>query len=132
MHGRTTDVEFTRGVVQCLKARGHTKITIAEGCGISHKHWENVARLTGYDAMAREEGVALVALDDDGVFDVEGDQPGKPLPISGIGQTHVPTLLLPEGARRAPRPRPLPLAAQDQGAPLRGGLARDQGHAGHR
>ncbi len=94
VHGRSTDVDFTRGVVQCLKARGHTRITIAEGCGISHKHWENVARLTGYDVMAREEGVALVALDDDGVFDVEGDQPGKPLPISGIGQTHVPTLLL--------------------------------------
>jgi uncharacterized protein (DUF362 family) len=96
VHGRSTDVEFTRGVVQCLKARGHTRITIAEGCGISHKHWENVAHLTGYDVMARDEGVALVAMDDDGVFDVEGDQPGKPLPISGIGATHVPTLLLPK------------------------------------
>src|SRR6185437_9600626 len=96
VHGRGTDVEFSRGVVQCLKARGHTKITIAEGCGISHKHWLNVAHLTGYDVMAREEGVALVALDDDGVFDVEGDQPGKPLPISGIRQTHVPTLLVPK------------------------------------
>src|SRR5271170_1607366 len=72
VHGRGTDVAFTRGVVQCLKARGHTRITIAEGCGISHKHWLNVARITGYDVMAREEGVALVALDDDGVFDVEG------------------------------------------------------------
>src|SRR5262245_29360372 len=41
--GRGTDVEFTRGVVQCLKARGHTKITIAEGCGVSNKHWQNVA-----------------------------------------------------------------------------------------
>ncbi len=96
VHGRSTDVAFTRGVVQCLKARGHTRITIAEGCGISHKHWLNVAHLTGYDAMAREEGVALVAMDDDGVFDVEGDQPGKPLPISGIGATHVPTLLVPK------------------------------------
>ena len=96
VHGRSTDVEFTRGVVQCLKARGHTRITIAEGCGISHKHWLNVARMTGYEAMAREEGVALVAMDDDGVFDVEGDQPGKPLPISGIGATRVPTLLLPK------------------------------------
>jgi uncharacterized protein (DUF362 family) len=94
VHGRTTDVGFTRGVVQCLKARGHTKITIAEGCGISHKHWLNVAHLTGYDVMAKEEGVALVALDDDGVFDVEGDQPGKPLAVSGIGTTHVPTFLL--------------------------------------
>ena len=96
VHGRSTDVGFTRGVVQCLKARGHKAITIAEGCGISHKHWEAVARLTGYDTMAREEGVHLVAMDDDGVFDVEGDQPGKPLAISGIAGTHVPTLLLPK------------------------------------
>ncbi len=46
--------------------------------------------------MAREEGVHLVAMDDDGVFDVEGDQPGKPLAISGIAGSHVPTLLLPK------------------------------------
>jgi uncharacterized protein (DUF362 family) len=96
VHGRSTDVDFTRGVVQCLKARGHTKITIAEGCGISHKHWLNVAHITGYDVMAKDEGVALVAMDDDGVFDVEGAEPGKPLPISGIGRTHVPNLLLPK------------------------------------
>ena len=95
VHGRSTDVGFTRGVVQCLKARGHTKITIAEGCGISHKHWLEVAHLTGYDVMAREEGVTLVAMDDDGVFDAEGG-PGKPLAITGIGATHVPTLLLPK------------------------------------
>jgi uncharacterized protein (DUF362 family) len=96
VHGRGTDVGFTRGVVQCLKARGHKTITIAEGCGISHKHWLTVAHLTGYDTMAKEEGVGLVAMDDDGVFDVEGDQPGKPLAITGIGSTHVPTLLLPK------------------------------------
>jgi uncharacterized protein (DUF362 family) len=95
VHGRSTDVDFTRGVVQCLKARGHTRITIAEGCGISHKHWLEVAHLTGYDVMAREEGVTLVAMDDDGVFDV-GDGPGKPLAVSGIGASHVPTLLLPK------------------------------------
>jgi uncharacterized protein (DUF362 family) len=96
VHGRTTDVAFTRGVIQCLKARGHTKITVADGCGISHKHWEEVVRITGYDTMAKEEGVSLVAFDDDGVFDVEGAQPGKPLGITGIGATHVPTLLLPK------------------------------------
>ncbi|APR77077.1 Hypothetical protein A7982_02424 [Minicystis rosea] len=96
VHGRSTDVDFSRGVVQCLKARGHKKITIAEGCGISHKHWEDVTRITGYDVMAREEGVRLMAMDDDGVFDVEGDQPGKPLAINGIGSTRVPTLLLPK------------------------------------
>ena len=31
--GRVTDVEFTRGVVRCLKARGHRRITVADGCG---------------------------------------------------------------------------------------------------
>lgn len=96
MVGRTTDVEFSRGVVRCLKKRGHTKITIAEGCGISHAFWQEVADRTGYTAMAREEAVALVAMDDDGVFDVEGDKPGQPLAISGIGTSRVPTLLMPK------------------------------------
>jgi hypothetical protein len=44
--------------------------------------------------MAKDEGVDLVAFDDDGVFDVEGDTPGKPLGITGIETTHVPTLLM--------------------------------------
>lgn len=96
MVGRTTDVEFTRGVVRCLKKRGHDKVTIAEGCGISHAHWKRVVELTGYESMAREEGVALVAMDDDGVYDVEGDKPGQPLAVSGIASTRVPTLLLPK------------------------------------
>lgn len=94
--GRTTDVEFTRGVVRCLKQRGHERITIAEGCGISHEHWQRVIAVTGYARMAEEEKVALVALDDDGVFDVEGERPGLPLAIRGIGQTRVPTLLMPK------------------------------------
>src|SRR5258706_3211037 len=46
--------------------------------------------------MAREEKVRLVALDDDGVFDVQGDKPGKPLAIRGIEDTGVPTLLIPK------------------------------------
>jgi uncharacterized protein (DUF362 family) len=96
VHGRTTDVEFVRGVVRCLKARGHQKVTIAEGCGHSHKAWLELMDLTGYAAMAKDEAVSLVAMDDDGVFDVEGEQPGKPLAISGIGATRVPTLLLPK------------------------------------
>lgn len=94
--GRTTDVAFTRGVVRCLKKRGHDKITIAEGCGISHQHWQRVIAITGYESMAKEEGVALVAMDDDGVFDVEGNKPGLPLGISGIGASRVPTLLMPK------------------------------------
>lgn len=96
MVGRTTDVDFTRGVVRCLKKRGHDAITIAEGCGISHEHWKRVASLTGYESMAKEEGVKLVAMDDDGVFDVEGDRPGLPLRISGISSSRVPTLLMPK------------------------------------
>ncbi|WP_437968171.1 DUF362 domain-containing protein [Sorangium sp. So ce260] len=94
--GRITQPEFVRGVVQCLKARGHTKITIAEGCGHSHKFWKDLVQRTGYEAMAAEEGAALVAMDDDGVFDVAGDKPGKPLAIRGIQASHVPTLLMPK------------------------------------
>ncbi|XYH98747.1 DUF362 domain-containing protein [Sorangium sp. So ce1128] len=94
--GRITQPEFVRGVVQCLKARGHTKITIAEGCGHSHKFWKDIAQRTGYEAMAAEEGAALVAMDDDGVYDVAGDRPGKPLAIAGIQATRVPTLLMPK------------------------------------
>lgn len=93
--GRITQPEFVRGVVQCLKARGHTKITIAEGCGHSHKFWKDLVQRTGYEAMAAEEGVPLVAMDDDGVYDVAGDRPGQPLAIRGIQASHVPTLLMP-------------------------------------
>lgn len=94
--GRTTNPEFVRGIIQCLKARGHDKITVAEGCSLPHKQFLALADLSGYAAMTREEGVALVALDDDGVFDVEGEQPGKPLAVTGLEKTTVPTLLLPK------------------------------------
>ena len=94
--GRVTDPEFVRGVVRCLRARGHQRITIAEGCGGSHKHWKNTIRVSGFEAMAAEEKVPLVAMDDDGVYDVEGDQPGKPMAIDGIAGTRVPTLLMPK------------------------------------
>jgi uncharacterized protein (DUF362 family) len=96
VRGRLTDPEFVRGVVRCLKARGHDHITIAEGWGATHKDWLHLVDVTGYAQMARDEHVPLVALDDDGVFDVEGDQPGKPLGIRGMEKTHVPTLLLPK------------------------------------
>lgn len=96
MVGRTTDVEFTRGVVQCLKQRGHDKITIGEGCGHAHSFFVEVTEKTGYAAMAKEEGVALVALDDDGVYDRTGEKPGLPLPVAGIGKSRVPSLLLPK------------------------------------
>jgi uncharacterized protein (DUF362 family) len=96
VHGRTTDAEFVRGIVRCLKARGHTKITIAEGFAHTHSAWKKLISVSGYEAMARAEGVALVALDDDGVFDVEGEQPGKPLKVKGMESTGVPTLLMPK------------------------------------
>ena len=35
-------------------------------------------------------------MDDDGVFDVQGDQPGKPLAIRGMDKTGMPTLLMPK------------------------------------
>jgi uncharacterized protein (DUF362 family) len=96
VRGRVTDPEFVRGVVRCLRARGHDRITIAEGWGATHKDWERLVDVTGYARMAREERVPLVAMDDDGVFDVEGDRPGKPLGIRGMEGTHVPTLLVPK------------------------------------
>ena len=94
--GRTTDPEFVRGVIRCLRARGHEPITIAEGFAHTHPDWERLVRASGYEAMAREEGARLVALDDDGVFDVEGDKPGLPLAVKGMEKTGVPTLLLPK------------------------------------
>lgn len=94
--GRITDPEFVRGVLHCLKARGQKRVTIAEGCGISHAHFKRTIAVSGYEAMAAAEGVPLVAMDDDGVYDVEGDQPGKPLAVTGLEKTSVPTLLLPK------------------------------------
>lgn len=94
--GRVTDAEFVRGVLRCLKARGMQQVTVADGCGNSHQHWLKAVELSGYTAMAAAEKVPLVALDDDGVFDKEGDTPGKPLGITGIEHTHVPTLLMPK------------------------------------
>lgn len=96
--GRTTDPEFVRGVIRCLRAHGHAAaaITVADGFGGQPADWDRLVRVSGYEAMTREEGVRLVALDDDGKYDVEGDQPGKPLGITGMEKTTVPTLLVPK------------------------------------
>ena len=99
--GRTTDPEFVRGVIRCLKARGHTHITVADGFGGQPTDWDRLIKVSGYQAMCADEGVPLVALDDDGVFDVEGAQPGKPLGLSGMERTHVPTLLIPKAVAEA-------------------------------
>ena len=94
--GRTTDPEFVRGVIRCLKQRGHTTITVADGFGGKPTDWDRLVEVSGYAAMARDEQVPLVALDDDGVYDLEGTQPGKPLGIRGMERTKVPTLLMPK------------------------------------
>ncbi len=94
--GRITDPEFVRGVIQCLKKRGHTRITVAEGWGATHADWKKLVEVSGYAAMTADEHVPLVAMDDDGVFDVEGDQPGKPLAVTGMEKTRAPTLLVPK------------------------------------
>lgn len=96
VRGRITNPEFVRGVIRCLKARGHTNITVAEGWGAKHADWERLVKVSGYAEMTKSEGVPLVAMDDDGVFDVEGTQPGKPLGILGMEKTHVPSLLIPK------------------------------------
>lgn len=94
--GRVTSSEFTRGVVRCLKSRGYRRITLADGCGNSYQHWQKAVEIAGFSAMAAEEGVPLVALDDDGVFDKQAGKPGLPLAIRGIEHSHVPTLLMPQ------------------------------------
>lgn len=93
--GRTTDLEFVRGVIHCLKARGHTKITVADGFTGKATDWDRLVKVSGYAAMTADEGVPLVAMDDDGVFDVQGEKPGKPVAITGMEKTSVPTLLMP-------------------------------------
>ena len=55
-HPRAHDhPEFVRGVIRCLRARGHEHIVIAEGWGATHADWERLVRVSGYQAMAREE-----------------------------------------------------------------------------
>jgi uncharacterized protein (DUF362 family) len=93
--GRITDPEFVRGVIQCLKARGHTRITVADGYGGKPADWQRLIKVSGYQTMCADEGVTLVGIADDGIFDVEGEQPGKPLGLSGMEKTRVPTLLIP-------------------------------------
>lgn len=89
--GRITDPEFVRGVVRCLKARGHRAITVADGWGGSHAEWGKLVTVSGYAAMAKDEGVALVAMNDDGVFDRD-DGPGAMRAVSGMDGTGVPGL----------------------------------------
>ena len=62
----------------------------------ARSNWVKLDHRVGPTAlMAKEEGVPLVAMDDDGVFDVGGDKPGEMLRVTGMEQTTVPTLLSP-------------------------------------
>ena len=94
--GRTTHPDFTRGVIACLKARGHTRITIADGWSASTKHWPKLVEETGYRALAEEMSVDLIALADDGHYDTIDGEPGKPLRVTGMERTRVPNLLMPK------------------------------------
>lgn len=96
VRGRTTDPEFVRGVIQCLKKQGYKRIIVAEGCSLNHQGFQKLVTMSGYLAMTQAEQVPLVAMDDDGTYDVEGETPGKPVRVKGIDDTPVPNLLLPK------------------------------------
>jgi len=67
---------------------------VAEGWGATHADLGAPHRGLRYKKMTTEEQVPLVAMDDDGVFDVQGDQPGKAIGLRGMEKTQVPTLLM--------------------------------------
>jgi uncharacterized protein (DUF362 family) len=69
---------------------------VADGFGGKPTDWDRLVDVSGYRTMCADEGVTLVALDDDGVYDVEGTQPGKPLGLTGMERTRIPTLLIPK------------------------------------
>lgn len=96
VRGRITEPEFTRGVIHCLRERGHQAITLAEGCAVGNAMFNRVMELSGYRALAEEEKVPLVGMNDDGVFDARFGKPGKPLAVAGMEQSNVPTLVLPK------------------------------------
>lgn len=94
--GRITSPEFVRGVIRCLKKRGHTRITIADGWGGAHDYWEKLIDVSGYAALAASEGVPLACMCDDGTFDKIEGTPGLPLKVTGMEGTRLPTLLMPK------------------------------------
>lgn len=63
---RRTGTEFLRGVVRCLKARGHTEVVIAEDIGASDADQGRWWRRIGMPELARTEGVELVGLGTEG------------------------------------------------------------------
>ena len=130
--GRITDPEFVRGVVQCLKARGHTEDhdrrrlhRQGRRLGAAGRRSRATTRWRSRRACRWSRSTTTAC----STSRATARQAARRSPASS--KTRVPTLLMPKIARRAPRPRALHLAAEDQGAPLRGVLARHQGHAGH-
>jgi len=61
---RTTGIEFLRGVVRCLKARGHREISIVEVWS-RPEQLEDWQRATGLDRLLEEEDVKYYGLYDD-------------------------------------------------------------------
>ena len=117
MRGRTTDPEFVRGVVRCLRARSHEHVTIAEGWGATHKDWEKLVQVSGYARMAREEkGSARRARRRRRPSTCRATSRCKPLGVRGMEATHVPTLLVPKLLADTLGHGVSHLAAQDQGA----------------
>lgn len=61
---RTVDVEFLRGIVQCLHARGHEEISVIDAWKPRRIRHGFFAR-TGLMRLAQEEGLSIVHLWDD-------------------------------------------------------------------
>jgi uncharacterized protein (DUF362 family) len=61
---RTTGIDFLRGVVRCLRARGHREITITDAWSSADQR-ERWIRETGLDRLIAEENVRFVGLWED-------------------------------------------------------------------
>ncbi len=61
---RTTGVDFLRGIVRCLRARGHTQITLTDAWSRAEQRIRFL-RETGIDRLVAEEGVRFVGLWED-------------------------------------------------------------------
>jgi integrase len=96
VRGRTTNPEFVRGIIRCLKKRGHTKITVTEGWGATHKDWEKHVDVGGFAKMTKEEGVPLLELNAESVAAV---QKMGPLEANTLAMAPAP----PEVLESAPR-----------------------------
>jgi len=118
--------------IHCLRARGHTRITVAEGWGATHADWEHLIEASGYKKMTTEEQVPLVAMERRRRLRCAGRSAGQGHRPARHGEDAGAHLADAEDPGRAPGSRPLSLAAQGEGAPLRRLLDGHQGHAGVR